>query len=186
MNELHLIFGPMFAGKSTFLISKLRELYNLNINTDNIILINHIFDNRYNDKSYISTHNGDIVESIPLNKLADLFNNSLINIKTKNYILIDEGQFFTDLYPTVKQLLKLGKTIYISGLDGDYKQKPFTESGLLDLIPYATSITKLNARCSICNKTAPFTKRIINSNEKILIGGANDYQPVCINHLDDI
>lgn len=186
MNELHLFLGPMFAGKSTELITKLRNLYDSGINSNKIILINHKFDNRYSDKSFISTHNGDSVESIPLTSLSDLLNNKIIDIHSKDYILIDEGQFFNDLFPTVKQLLKYGKTIYISGLDGDFKQKPFTDSGLLDLIPYATSVKKFTARCSICNKTAPFTKRIINSDEKILVGGANDYQPVCINHLDEI
>lgn len=186
MNELHLFIGPMFAGKSTQLIKKLRELYESGINADRIILINHILDNRYNDKSAISTHNGDSVESIPLSKLTDIFNNSVIDLESKDYILIDEGQFFNDLYPTVVKLLKYGKTIYVSGLDGDYLQKPFTESGLLDLIPYSTSVMKLTARCTVCTKNAPFTKRIINSDEKILIGGANDYQPVCINHLENI
>ena len=186
MNELHLFIGPMFAGKSTQLIKKLRELYDSGINADRIILINHILDNRYNDKSSITTHNGDSVNSIPLSKLNDIFNNSIIDLESKDFILIDEGQFFNDLYSTVVKLLKHGKTIYISGLDGDYLQKPFADSGLLDLIPYSTSVIKLNARCSVCNKNAPFTKRIINSSEKILIGGADDYQPVCIKHLDNI
>lgn len=184
MNHLHLFLGPMFAGKSTNLINKLRELYESGINSDNILLINHKIDNRYNDKSFISTHNGDSVESIPLNELSNIFDNKIIDLETKTYILIDEGQFFNDLYPNVIKLLKAGKTIYVSGLDGDFKQKPFNESGLLDLIPYATTVQKLTARCSVCNKIAPFTKRIIKSDEQILVGGANDYQPVCITHLE--
>ena len=75
--------------------------------------------------------------------------------------------------------------IFICGLDGDYKQEPFTNSRILDLIPYSTNITKLNAKCSYCGNTAPFTKRITNSSETILVGGADDYKPVCLLHLEN-
>ena len=79
--------------------------------------------------------------------------------------------------------LKNKKQIYIGGLDGDYKQEPFKMSRLFDLIPYATTVTKLTAKCVECNDIAPFTKRIIKSNQQILVGGSDSYKPVCLNHL---
>jgi len=95
--------------------------------------------------------------------------------------------FFNDLYKSIKSLLMQHTNtlhIYIGGLDSDYKQEPFYNSRILELIPYASNIIKLNAKCFKCNNKAPFTKRITNySNETILVGGSSDYQPTCILHL---
>ena len=185
MAELHLTLGPMFAGKSTELIKLINFiLQNKFCNNNEIAIINHRIDNRDSDESNICTHNNVKMPCLKIHNLADIFTNSNININTIKYIFIDEGQFFPDLYETVKTLLlKYNKTIYISCLDGDYQQKPFYESRLFDLIPYATSVTKLTARCADCNNTAPFTKRLINSGEQILVGGSDSYKPVCLNHL---
>ena len=58
------------------------------------------------------------------------------------------------------------KTLYVSGLDGDYKQEKFGE--ILDLIPLSNTITKLHAFCAVCKNGTPayFTKRLINNNEQ--------------------
>ena len=148
----------------------------------------------------ISTNNlQTIIHSIiniPIDDTTTNITNKYSHIK---HILIDEGQFFDDLFIAIKTLIlsEYGnnkkqnntqdkqdkKYIYICGLDGDFKQEPFDNSRILDLIPYTTQLIKLNARCYICNKTAPYTKRIINCNDTILVGGADMYQPSCITHL---
>ena len=184
MPQLRLILGPMFAGKSSSLIDIANKLIDKGINKNQILLINHGSDKRYNSNSKICTHDGKTMESIALTNMMDIFNNEKIDISKIKCIFIDEGQFFNDLYEVVKLLLLTHKkNICICGLDGDFEQKPFNDSRLLDLIPYASDIIKLTTKCYKCNNSAPFTKRIINSNEKILVGGAEDYQPVCINHL---
>ena len=184
MAHLHIVVGPMFAGKSTFLINTIESLKTKS-NSDEILIINHSSDKRYSTDSVICTHDNKKMPSLSLNKLKDLFDfidsNNFIKIK---YIFIDEGQFFNDLYITVKTLLlEHKKTIYLSGLDGDFKQIPFHESCMLELIPFATTITKLTALCFECKNIAPFTKRISNSCDKILVGGSDSYKPVCLNHL---
>jgi len=184
MPSLRIILGPMFAGKSTHLISNAHKLMEYGIKRDEILLINHGSDKRYNNDSQICTHDGKTMESVALINLMDIFNNEKIDITKIRCIFIDEGQFFNDLYEVVKQLLLIHKkNIFIGGLDGDFEQKPFYDSHLLDLIPYATDVIKLKAKCYKCEATAPFTKRIVSSSEKILVGGAEDYQPVCLEHL---
>ena len=210
--ELCLILGPMFAGKSTYLINKVHELLCNGAHASEILLINHSRDTRYDTtNTNICTHDGNKYKAISTNNLQTIIN-SIINIPiddtstttTNKYshikhILIDEGQFFDDLFIAIKTLIlsEYGnnkkqnntqdkqdkKYIYICGLDGDFKQEPFDNSRILDLIPYTTQLIKLNARCYICNKTAPYTKRIINCNDTILVGGADMYQPSCITHL---
>jgi len=206
---LHIVLGPMFAGKSTHLINTIQSLLVNIIKEEDkklflkekILIINHSIDNRYSNESELCTHDHIKMPCLSLNKLEDIFNDSNdsndnndndddnniynnIDINKIKYIFIDEGQFFSDLYESVKNLLIIyKKTIYISCLDGDYKQEPFHDSRLFDLIPYATSVKKLTARCSNCNNDAPFTKRLVNSGEQILVGGSDSYKPVCLNHL---
>lgn len=189
--SLHIIFGPMFAGKTTELINNIQSLLDniiyikdQNKFLDDILIINHISDKRYSKNSELCTHDNRKMSCLSLNNLNDLFTNSDINIINKKYIFIDEGQFFSDLYESVKTLLlKHKKQIYIGGLDGDYKQEPFYVSRMFDLIPYASTVKKLNSKCVDCNANAPFTKRIIQSEEQILVGGSDSYKPVCLNHL---
>lgn len=179
--ELHLVLGPMFAGKSSFMIQKINELINSGISEQEILAINHSSDSRY-DTGKICSHNGKKIDSITTNTLNSIFN----KFANSKYIFIDEGQFFSDLYISIKNMINTfhqGKIIYISGLDGDYNQLPFKQSGILDLIPLAITIIKLTANCSNCNNKAPYTKRLIQSDQTILVGGADVYQPVCLYHL---
>jgi thymidine kinase len=188
-SQLHIILGPMFAGKSTYLINKINDLLaTQTIQNGNILVINHSSDARY-DINKICSHDGIKIDCKSFQNLNDAYN-TLIETNTWNnikYIFIDESQFFNDLYDFVKTtLISTNKHIYIAGLDGDFKQESFKNSKILDLIPWATSITKLNAKCYICQNTAPYTKRLINiSNQTILVGGSETYQPVCINHLNN-
>jgi len=192
-SELNLVLGPMFAGKSSFLINKTKELLASGVDISEILLVNHSSDSRY-DTNKICSHDGHKISAISLNNLNDLvkqiIDNSNIQYKKIKYILIDEGQFLNNLYQSITTLLKNTNTntnlqITVCGLDGDYKQEPFYNSRILDLIPYTTNLLKLNAKCFKCSNKAPFTKRIIYSSETILVGGSNEYQPSCILHLDN-
>ena len=188
--ELHLVIGPMFAGKTTNLINKVNELVQNGVQMQEILLVNHSSDSRY-DNNKICSHDGYKIDSESLSNLSQLNMHTSNNCYTeKTYLLIDEAQFFTDLYETVLDIMKSrktinkGLTIWIFGLDGDFQQKPFqNNSRLLELIPYSSSITKLLAKCYICNLSAPFSKRLVSSNSQILVGGTNLYQPSCYNHL---
>ena len=188
MSELHLIFGPMFAGKTTTLINKANEINKI-LNKDEILIINHSSDIRYSENTFITSHDNIKIPCIAMSSLSNIFDfnsdyNSDYNISNIKYIFINEGQFFPDLFDVIKQLMfKYKIIIYICGLDGDYRQEPFPKCKILDLIPFSSSVIKLNAMCSYCKNKAPFTKRIINSTDIVLIGGAESYQPVCIEHL---
>jgi len=188
--KLHLVIGPMFSGKTTTLINKVNELVQNGISMKDILLVNHSSDSRY-DSNKICSHDGCKIDSESLTNLYQLeMHSPNFCYSKKKYLLIDEAQFFTDLYDTVlnimksRQLIKEGLIIWIFGLDGDFQQKPFqNNSRLLELIPYANSITKLLARCYICNLVAPFSKRLVSSSSQILVGGTDLYQPSCFNHL---
>ncbi|KAK6149656.1 hypothetical protein DH2020_017181 [Rehmannia glutinosa] len=94
---------------------------------------------------------------------------------------IDEAQFFGDLYGFCSKAADHdGKTIIVAGLDGDYLRRSF--GSVLDLIPIADSVTKLNAKCEVCGKRAFFTLRKTDETRTELIAGAEVYMPVCRKH----
>lgn len=173
--SLTLIIGPMYAGKTT----KLLDLIKVNKHKS-LLIFNHESDTRYN-KSSITTHDNKSEECIPIKKVASILENELLN--TRQHIFIDEGQFFDDLYDNVLKLVNMGKDVYISGLDGDFKQEPFGNGDILKLIPHSDEFYKLTSKCYYCKNSAPFTKRLCDSKEQVIVGSTSIYQPVCRQHL---
>jgi thymidine kinase len=109
---------------------------------------------------------------------TDTLRNVLTNIQDAQVVIINEGQFFSDLYEVVLQMIGMGKKIYVGGLDGDFERKKFGQ--ILDLIPLSDKVTKLISLCSICKDGTPgiFSKRITTETEQTVVGSDN-YIPVC-------
>jgi thymidine kinase len=175
--KLELIVGNMFSGKSTELIRRINREKSIN---KKIIVINYAGDNRYSTNS-IATHNNAKYQCIKLEKLSEITNNL---IQQFDSFFIDEGQFFVDIYETVKNLVdNFKKHVVVAGLDGDATRNPFGD--LIKLIPIADSVDKLTAYCNKCNNgtIAPFTKKITPESTSIIdIGGSEKYIPVCRMH----
>ena len=58
--------------------------------------------------------------------------------------------------------------------------EPFDE--VTRIMPWATSIDVCPAVCSKCDRDAYYTERLAKEEKKVLIGGAESYQPVCYKH----
>lgn len=174
---LELFIGPMFSGKT----SKLLEIYKqYTFCNSEIIVINHSSDDRYSD-TMLSTHDKIMIPCVNTIRLMDLYKYSSIldvNMEKHNIVLINEGQFFQDLYEFVIQCLRENKKLYICGLDGDFRRKKFGQ--MLDLIPLCDKVTKLTSLCGICKNgtLGIFSLRLTSDREQTLIGSSN-YIPVC-------
>ncbi|KAL5581714.1 hypothetical protein UlMin_014156 [Ulmus minor] len=176
--EVHVIVGPMFAGKTTSLLRRIRAESS---NGRNVAMIKSSKDDRYAIDSVV-THDG---AKFPCSVLQDL-----LSFRQKfgedayeklDVIGIDEAQFFDDLYDFCCKAADLdGKTIILAGLDGDYLRRSF--GSVLDVIPLADTVTKLTARCELCGKRAFFTLRKSGDTRTELIGGSDLYMPVCRQH----
>jgi thymidine kinase len=172
---LELIIGPMFSGKT----SRLVEIYNQCIHANiSVQVINHTIDDRYDD-TLLSTHDKIKIPCIKTNNLSETWE-QIKNNKNEifNVILINEGQFFDDLYGVVEDMLKEGKKIYVCGLDGDFERKKFGK--MLDLVPLCDKVVKLTSLCSICKDGTRgiFSMRITNETEQTVVGFDN-YISVC-------
>jgi thymidine kinase len=167
---LEIFIGPMFSGKTSKLIDLYKQYSFCNIP---LAVINHSSDTRY-DETMLSTHDKVMIPCIQTSYLARI-TNDMDNVEV---ILINEGQFFEDLYDFVVDMLKFNKKIYVSGLDGDFKREKFGK--ILDLIPLCDKVTKMTSLCSLCKNGTPglFSMRLTNEKEQMLIGSSN-YIPVC-------
>jgi thymidine kinase len=168
---LELWLGPMFSGKTTQLI----QTYNKYVYIGKkVVVINYADDKRYHD-TMLSTHDQVMIPCMQCHQLNDIVDHVL----DADVIIINEGQFFGDLFDTVMNWVdRENKRVYICGLDGDFERKRFGQ--VLDLIPHCDKITKLNALCSFCKDGTPaiFSKRISHESEQVVIGSDN-YVPLC-------
>ena len=172
---LELIIGPMYSGKTSKLLEIYKQCKFCNIP---VTVINHSLDKRYHD-TMLSSHDKVMIPCINVNSISEIwYNNENSSLKNADVILINEGQFFQDLYSVVIEMLKTNKIVYISGLDGDFERKRFGQ--ILDLIPLCDKVSKLTSLCSICKNGTPgiFSMRITSEKEQTVIGSEN-YLPVC-------
>jgi len=169
---LNLIIGCMFSGKTTELLRITKRLSSIN---QNVLLINYYEDKRYSETE-MATHDKTTYPCIFVQDLEK------VNYDDYSVICINEAQFFTGLAIFCKKALASKKTLYVCGLDGDFKQEPFGE--ILNLIPLCNNITRLHAFCAICKDCTPafFTKRLHESKEQKLIGSV-EHIAVCREHL---
>ena len=65
----------------------------------------------------------------------------------------------------------------MAALDGTFQRKPF--GNVLELVPMAERVSKLNAVCMICYNTASFTHRMSTETAVEVIGGSDKYVAVC-------
>lgn len=187
---LEIILGGMYAGKTSHLVEIYKKCKFCNIS---VAVINHSIDNRY-DEELLSTHDEIKIPCIKTEKLFDVWiegNISLeddikhipritdkLKVVTSNVILINEGQFFPDLFDFVNILLKEGKKVYVCGLDGDFERKKFGQ--ILDLIPLCDKVHKLSSLCSLCKDgtLGIFSMRLTSEKTQTLVG-SDIYIPVC-------
>lgn len=170
MGEIQLILGPMFSGKTTELIKRLRVQYAAD---RRCVVFKPIKDTRYSG-THITTHNRD---KIPARSVSFLFE-AEAEANAVAVIGIDEAQFFPDVVCFCEKMANVGKIVIVTALDGTFERKPFGR--ILDLVPLAEDVVKLSAVCALCRRKAAFSHRKradITSVE--VIGGAELYQALC-------
>ncbi|RDX83253.1 Thymidine kinase, partial [Mucuna pruriens] len=188
--EIHVIVGPMFAGKTTSLLRRIQSetangrstsFLSLSLVSLNVAIIKSSKDTRYGLDSIV-THDGAKLPCWALANLSSFKQKFGVDAYEQlDVIGIDEAQFFDDLYEFCRQAADHdGKTVIVAGLDGNYLRRSF--GSVLDIIPLADSVTKLTARCEICGKRSSFTLRKTQETQVELIGGVDVYMPVCRQH----
>lgn len=177
---LKLYVGCMFAGKSSEIITECRRRLAIN---QKVIGINFSDDSRYSNENFIVNHNKEKIQCIKVHKLKDI---PINEIESNDFIFIDEGQFFPDLVENVILWVNFyKKSVYVFGLDGDFKREPFGH--ILELVPQCDEIVKLKAFCIMCKNSTfgLFTHRMSGGDKQIVIG-CNNYVSLCRNHYNQL
>ncbi len=177
MRDFTLIYGCMFAGKTTRLIG----LYNESeIDINDRIAVKPLIDNRYHEGK-INSHSGLQMMGHRIGKAEEIYPLILPNTKE---IYIDEIQFMGNyITDVIGELLMNGIRVIGAGLDKDYLNRDFGPMGKLKKM--ANTHIELAARCHVCNKPAHFTYRTIDSEDLVLVGHNDLYQARCEAHWNE-
>ena len=171
---LEIFIGSMYSGKTSKLLEIYKQYTFCNIS---VVVINHAVDIRYHD-SMLSTHDKIMIPCIMANTIAEIIDNYGEKLSNTEVILINEGQFFSDIERVIPLIEDLHKRVYICGLDGDFQKNKI--GYLFELIPYCDNICKLKSLCSECRDGTPglFSYRITNEVDQVVIG-VDNYKPLC-------
>ncbi|MBY0358043.1 MAG: thymidine kinase [Candidatus Obscuribacterales bacterium] len=166
-----MIVGCMSAGKSSELIRRVERARLAYLPT---VIFRPATDTR-SKPDHVESRNGLAWQAIVVSSAKEMLKYSSQAV----VIGIDEVQFFEDdIIEVVLTLLRQRKKIIASGLDLDYRGKPF--GPLPNLLALADKVDKLLAVCRKCGSDfACRTQRVVQSNEQILVGDAA-YEARCI------
>lgn len=174
--------GPMFAQKTTRLQEEVRK-----VGEEFAIAIKVSFDNRYSSNRIVNHDEAagsletDGIEAIAV----DPNNPDLVSLLNPTTILlaIDEANFFEFeiLGPEIDTVLNLGVDVVVAGLIYDIWSQEF--GATKRLMEVADVAIELTARCYNCGGEARNTKRLVESQERVLVGGSESYVACCDNCL---
>jgi thymidine kinase len=170
--RFEMIVGCMSAGKSSELIRRIERARLAYLPT---ITFRPATDTR-SKPNLVESRNGLASKAIVVAEATDMLKYSSQAV----VIGLDECQFFSEqVVDVVHTLLRQKKKIIASGLDLDYRGKPF--GPMPDLLALADRVDKLLAVCRKCGSDfACRTQRLVHSSEQILVGDAQ-YEARCLN-----
>ena len=168
---IEVICGSMFSGKTEELIRRLKRA---EIARQNFLIFKPEVDTRYSENKVVS-HDEKFLHSIVVKTPPEILHH--INDEVE-VVGIDEAQFFDDsIVEVANKLANMGIRVVVAGLDMDYKGNPFEP--MPKLMAIAEFVTKVHAICTRCGNLANYSHRIAKSEELVLLGTGNEYEPLC-------
>lgn len=166
---IEVICGSMFSGKTEELIRRLKRA---KFARQRVEIFKPTIDTRYDDEMVIS-HDSNEIRSTPVPAAANI----PILADNCDVIGIDEAQFFDDeIVQVCNDLANRGMRVIVAGLDMDYKGNPF--GPMPALMATAEYVTKVHAVCTRTGNLAHFSFRKANSNDLVLLGENDEYEPL--------
>jgi len=168
---IEVICGSMFSGKSEELIRRLRRAQ---IARQRVQIFKARIDARYSD-DHIVSHSEQRIASDVVSTAKEILDR--IDARTE-VVGIDEVQFFDkEIVSICDHLADMGKRVIVAGLDQDYLGRPFEP--MPQLLAIAEYITKTLAICMRCGNPANHTQRLIDSDERVIVGAGDIYEARC-------
>lgn len=167
---LTVVGGPMFSGKTTWLIT-----YAATLKAGTFVLFKPDIDTRYG-KDICMSHDGKTYPAKNMNARNPVFPRLSRKIKT---ILIDEVNFFSPdlITEAIQKKIKKGKDIVVAGLLYDYRKQIF--GAAVELSKKADRFIQLYAKCDMCKRRAVNSYRKVGKKSQFLLGGGESYGACC-------
>jgi thymidine kinase len=170
---IEVICGSMFSGKSEELI---RRLVRARIARQKVQAFKPALDTRF-AKDHVVSHSGQRIPSVEIETVADILR--LVQPDTR-VVAIDEAQFLgLELVAACEELADRGCRVIVAGLDQDYRGRPFEP--VPQLLAVAESVTKTMAVCMVCGHPANRTQRLVDTEDRVLVGAGEAYEARCRN-----
>ena len=167
---IEVICGSMFSGKTEELIRRLKRA---KIAKQKVEIFKPRVDTRYGLEKVVS-HDANSIHSTPVSKSSDI----LQHIVGVEVVGVDEAQFFDmGIVDVCNQLANKGIRVLVAGLDMDYRGIPF--GPMPHLLAIAEYVTKVHAICMRCGNLAQYSHRTSESDELVVLGEKNAYEPLC-------
>lgn len=180
--ELVVACGPMFSGKTTFVLSYAEKC---KFQKKKVAAFKPAMDNRYATSDIVS-HGGWKLPAVCVESGNDIIKYLAASPEVYDVIIVDELFMITDVADLLLWAFRSGLTVVVSTLDLSAKCTGFPE--VKKLLPYATKIIKCTAVCSVCGNDARYTYRKAGADvvSEIFVGGADVYEPRCFHHHPDM
>jgi thymidine kinase len=168
---IEVITGSMFSGKSEELIRRVRRAQ---IARQRVQIFKPTLDDRY-ASDHIVSHSEMKMPSIVVASSKEV----LERVEDRTEVVgIDEGQFFdAGIVQVVNTLADRGVRVIVAGLDQDFTGRPFDP--MPQLLAVAEYVDKALAICMQCGAPANRTQRLTGSTDRVVVGGAQDYEARC-------
>jgi len=183
--SLRVVMGPMFSGKTSKVQEYVRKYTCLGRPT---LVLTYAADTRYQADGVTAIINHDLL-SVPARAVSPEGLEDILGTPeylSARLVVLDEAQFFG---AQLERFVKISvdgyrKDVVLVGLDSDADRKPFTE--FLLIAAQADHVEKLQALCVPCGDgtLAPFTRSLKERVNRVVVGGAELYQPVCRRHFN--
>lgn len=165
---IEVVCGGMFSGKTEELIRRARRAH---IAGQNVVIVKPALDNRYSESDVVS-HNETALPGLTV----DTADQIILLTSSAKVVCIDEAQFFDDrIVDVANTLANDGKRVIIAGLDMDFEGNPFEP--MPHLLAIAEYVTKLHAICAESGMMANFSQRVVENEDKVLVGEKDAYEP---------
>jgi thymidine kinase len=152
---VQVITGCMFSGKTDELVRLLRRA---EIARRRVLLVRPAVDDR-TEAQVVRSRSGAVFSSKVVKNPDEI--ESLAKEAWADIIAIEEAQFFgPGITEVVERLAAAGRTVIASGLNTDFRGRPF--GPMPALLAIADAITSLSAICTVCGDEATRTQRLID------------------------
>lgn len=166
---IEVICGSMFSGKTEELIRRLKRA---KFAKQRVEIFKPAVDTRYDDELVVS-HDANEIRSTPVPAAANI----PLLADECDVVGIDEVQFFDDeIVRVCNDMANAGIRVVAAGLDMDFQGNPF--GPMPNLMATAEYVTKVHAVCTRTGNLANYTFRKSESEDLVLLGESEEYEPL--------